>query len=238
MEILSAIGVFARVAETGSFASAARALGITPSAASKSVAHLEERLGTRLLQRTTRRTHLTEQGARLHERCVRALTELRDAESELAHAVRTPRVRVSVPEMLALRLIIPTSSASAASTRTWSCTWTSTTRWPTSSETGWTRRCAAASSPAHAPPTGPKHFILCASPAYLRRTARRARSMRARNTTASATASCPPAEWSPGPCANPRAPPRRASRRPSSSTPAMPSPTQPERASASPSSWS
>ncbi|WP_158623412.1 LysR family transcriptional regulator [Corallococcus sp. CA053C] len=109
MESLSAIGVFARVAETGSFASAARALGITPSAASKSVARLEERLGTRLFQRTTRRMHLTEQGARFHERCVRALTELRDAESELAHASRTPqgRLRVSVPEMLALRLIIP-----------------------------------------------------------------------------------------------------------------------------------
>lgn len=109
MESLSAIGVFARVAETGSFASAARALGITPSAASKSVARLEERLGTRLFQRSTRRMHLTEQGARFHERCARALTELRDAEAELAHAVRTPRgrVRVSVPEMLALRLIIP-----------------------------------------------------------------------------------------------------------------------------------
>ncbi|RUO87388.1 LysR family transcriptional regulator [Corallococcus sp. AB018] len=53
--------------------------------------------------------HHAEQGARFHERCVRALTELRDAESELAHAVRTPRGRgrVSVPEMLALRLIIP-----------------------------------------------------------------------------------------------------------------------------------
>ncbi len=62
MESLSAIGVFARVAETGSFASAARALGITPSAASKSVARLEERLGTRLFQRSTRRMHLTEQG--------------------------------------------------------------------------------------------------------------------------------------------------------------------------------
>ncbi|MFP2911269.1 LysR family transcriptional regulator [Pyxidicoccus sp. 3LFB2] len=109
MESLSAIGVFVRVAEAGSFALAARTLGITPSAASKSVARLEERLGTRLFQRTTRRMHLTEPGTRFHERCVRILEELREAETDLSRELRAPRgkLRVSVPEFVALRLLIP-----------------------------------------------------------------------------------------------------------------------------------
>ncbi|MCP3137021.1 LysR family transcriptional regulator [Pyxidicoccus xibeiensis] len=109
MESLSAIGVFVRVAEARGFAEAARSLGITPSAASKSVARLEERLGTRLFQRTTRRMHLTEPGARFYERCVRILDELREAETDLAREHRAPqgKLRVSVPEFVALRLLIP-----------------------------------------------------------------------------------------------------------------------------------
>ncbi len=109
MESLSAIGVFVRVAEARSFALAARALGITPSAASKSVARLEERLGARLFQRTTRRIHLTEPGTRFYERCVRILDELSEAETDLAREIRSPRgrLRVSVPEFVGLRLLIP-----------------------------------------------------------------------------------------------------------------------------------
>ncbi|NMO21550.1 LysR family transcriptional regulator [Pyxidicoccus fallax] len=109
MESLSAIGVFVRVAEASSFALAARTLGITPSAASKSVARLEERLGTRLFQRTTRRMHLTEPGTRFYERCVRILEELREAETDLSREQRAPRgrLRVSVPEFVALRFLIP-----------------------------------------------------------------------------------------------------------------------------------
>jgi LysR family transcriptional regulator, regulator for bpeEF and oprC len=60
---LGSIVAFVRVAELGSFAKAAKALGISSSAVSKSVARLEDRLELRLFQRTTRALSLTEEGA-------------------------------------------------------------------------------------------------------------------------------------------------------------------------------
>lgn len=65
METLRALEAFLRTAEGGSFSEAARRLGRTPAAVSKSVATLEARLGVRLFQRSTRRLVLTEDGARL-----------------------------------------------------------------------------------------------------------------------------------------------------------------------------
>jgi len=72
--------VFAQVGRTLSFASAARALGLTPSAVSKAVARLEQRLGAKLLVRTTRSVRLTETGALLLERVAPLLRALDDAE--------------------------------------------------------------------------------------------------------------------------------------------------------------
>lgn len=87
--------VFARVAELGGFSAAARSLRMTPSAVSKLVARLEARLGARLIHRSTRRLQLTAEGAAFHERAVRVLSELEDAERSVA-AGAAPRGRVTV----------------------------------------------------------------------------------------------------------------------------------------------
>ncbi len=87
--------VFARVVELGGFSAAARAFRMTPSAVSKLVARLETRLGTRLVNRSTRRLQLTPEGQAFHERSLRILADIDEAEREAA-AGRAPRGRVRV----------------------------------------------------------------------------------------------------------------------------------------------
>lgn len=80
METLTSLESFVRSAEAGSFAEAARRLGLTPAAVGKNVARLETRLGVRLFQRSTRRLTLTEAGERF-------LGEVRGGLSSIQHAV-------------------------------------------------------------------------------------------------------------------------------------------------------
>jgi DNA-binding transcriptional LysR family regulator len=82
---------FVRVVETGSFSAAARHLSLTPSALSKLVTRLEDRLGTRLLQRTTRRLQLTPEGEAFFNRVRPLLTALDEAETEVSAAGAAPR---------------------------------------------------------------------------------------------------------------------------------------------------
>lgn len=82
LDSLSAMASFARVVDEGSFSKAAIRLGLSKSAVSKQIARLEDRLGTRLLNRSTRRLALTEAGARLYERCQRIIAEAEAAEQE------------------------------------------------------------------------------------------------------------------------------------------------------------
>lgn len=87
--------VFARVVELGGFSPAARALRMTPSAVSKLVARLEARLGVRLIVRSTRKFMLTEEGTTFHERALRVLADLDEAERAVA-ACQIPRGRLRV----------------------------------------------------------------------------------------------------------------------------------------------
>ncbi|MGE5650110.1 LysR family transcriptional regulator [Noviherbaspirillum sp. UKPF54] len=91
--------VFAAVVDTGSFASAADRLDMSRAMTSKYVAHLEEHLGTRLLQRTTRKLTLTESGATYYERCVQILADIAEAEEGAVHHTEAPRgtLRVTMP---------------------------------------------------------------------------------------------------------------------------------------------
>ncbi|UXP24053.1 LysR family transcriptional regulator [Enterobacter sp. 155105] len=82
-DTLKDIPVFVAAVEAGSFAQAAIRLHLSRSAVGKSIARLEERLGVRLFQRTTRSQSLTDNGALFYERCLRALEEIRGAESLL-----------------------------------------------------------------------------------------------------------------------------------------------------------
>ncbi len=87
--------VFVRVVERGSFSAAAKMLGMTPSAVSKLIGRLEDRLGARLINRTTRRLQLTPEGAAFYETALRILAEIDMAEREAA-AGATPRGRLRV----------------------------------------------------------------------------------------------------------------------------------------------
>jgi DNA-binding transcriptional LysR family regulator/transcription elongation GreA/GreB family factor len=94
---------FARVVEARSFSDAARSLGVSKSAMSARVARLEERLGVRLLHRTTRRLALTADGVRLYERCARVVAEADQAAEVAEGASAVPRgtLRVYAPPALA-----------------------------------------------------------------------------------------------------------------------------------------
>jgi DNA-binding transcriptional LysR family regulator len=81
--------VFVRVVETGNFSEAARQLKITPSNVSKLIGRLEERLGVRLLERSTRRLSLTAEGRRYYERSQGLLNELDDIEREVSRGAAT-----------------------------------------------------------------------------------------------------------------------------------------------------
>ncbi|WP_294992701.1 LysR family transcriptional regulator [uncultured Stenotrophomonas sp.] len=113
MDSLAGLSLFVLVAEARSFASAARQRGITPSAASKTIARLEERLGARLLHRNTRSVSLTAEGEQFLERCRRIMIEVAAAERELsdAHAAPSGRLKLSLP--LASGLMLPVLSAFA-----------------------------------------------------------------------------------------------------------------------------
>jgi DNA-binding transcriptional LysR family regulator len=77
------VTVFTRVVSAGSLSAAARELGMSLAVVSKRLARLEERLGVRLVNRTTRSLNLTEEGAEFHERCVRVLGEIDEAEEKV-----------------------------------------------------------------------------------------------------------------------------------------------------------
>jgi molybdate transport repressor ModE-like protein len=109
MESLGALQVFVRIAETGSFSAAARDLGLSKSVASKKLAALEDRLGARLINRTTRRLSLTEVGSAFLERAQRILAELEEAERAVGRLSAEPRgvLRVNAPMSFGILHVAP-----------------------------------------------------------------------------------------------------------------------------------
>jgi DNA-binding transcriptional LysR family regulator len=83
LENLTDIAVFTRIASAGSLTGAARELGLSLAVVSKRLARLEAVLGVRLIHRTTRRLSLTEEGQAFHQRCLRILAEVEDAQASL-----------------------------------------------------------------------------------------------------------------------------------------------------------
>jgi len=91
MDRLASIEAFVRVVESGSFVRAAERMALSTSALSQRVADLESHLGTRLLNRTTRRLSLTESGQAFFERGVALLADLEEAELLASSAAASPR---------------------------------------------------------------------------------------------------------------------------------------------------
>ena len=109
MDKFNDINIFVRSAQTKSFSVAARQLGMSPSAVSKAVMRLEENLGIRLMNRTTRKITLTDDGAAFYERCRQILGELQEAELEVTRSQATPTgtLRVDITSELGRLRIIP-----------------------------------------------------------------------------------------------------------------------------------
>jgi DNA-binding transcriptional LysR family regulator len=98
---MAGLTAFVATVESGSFSTASEQLGTTPSAISKSVGRLEQRLGTKLFRRSTRSLTLTVEGAAYYERAAPLLRELEDAE-EVARSASTARgmLRITMPSEL------------------------------------------------------------------------------------------------------------------------------------------
>ncbi len=99
MDRLTSMAVFVKASDLGSFAAAAEAMGMSPQMVAKHVVFLEDRLGTTLLHRTTRRQSLTEVGRAYYDRCKQLLTEVEAAESIAQDMRSQPKgvLRVNAP---------------------------------------------------------------------------------------------------------------------------------------------
>jgi len=90
IDLLDGIAVFVGVMNTGSFTAAAQALGHSTSYISKEITRLEKRLGSRLLNRTTRTISLTDAGRAYYERCSQIIIDAKNAERSISHLQETP----------------------------------------------------------------------------------------------------------------------------------------------------
>jgi DNA-binding transcriptional LysR family regulator len=106
---LSDILVFMAVIEAGTLIDGGRAVGLTRSAAGKALGRLEDRLGVRLLNRTTRALSLTDEGRAFHERGLLILAAVDEAEASVASAAGAPRgvLRLTVPSAYGRLVILP-----------------------------------------------------------------------------------------------------------------------------------
>src|SRR5579863_889414 len=116
MDTLVSMKVFRHVVEVGSFVGAAERMEMSAAMASKHVMHLEQQLGARLLNRTTRRVAPTEAGREYYERLAQVLAELDEAEQAVSAASIVPqgRLRVSSLSAFGLRYVMAAVSDYAA----------------------------------------------------------------------------------------------------------------------------
>ncbi|MFT5681144.1 MAG: DNA-binding transcriptional LysR family regulator [Myxococcota bacterium] len=109
MDRLSSLEIFVKVLDTGSFTEAARLLSVSKSHVSKQVRQLEDRLGVRLINRTTRQVSATDAGQAFYERCASIIENLDDAEQALSQLNRKPAgtLRVNGPVSFGIRHLAP-----------------------------------------------------------------------------------------------------------------------------------
>src|SRR5690606_4212368 len=109
MSRLNEMEVFVAVAEAGSFTAAAESLHLTPSGVSKLIGRLEDRLGTRLLHRTTRRVSLTAEGRAYLDQVRGILTEIDAVEASIGGAEAEPRglLRINLAHGFGMTQVVP-----------------------------------------------------------------------------------------------------------------------------------
>ncbi|OYT99950.1 MAG: LysR family transcriptional regulator [Burkholderiales bacterium PBB1] len=108
-ELRSYLDAFVAAADEGSFSAAARRLGLTPAAVSKSVAQLEARLGVRLFQRSTRQLALTTDGERLHGQVRLPWREISDALTDLRRGAGKPAgtLKIALAPTVGREFVVP-----------------------------------------------------------------------------------------------------------------------------------
>ena len=109
MADLNEMAVFVKVAEELSITRAARALNLPKSTVSRRLTRLEERLGVRLIHRSTRNLNLTEVGVAFYERCARLIAEADEAEMAISELHQIPRghLRITAPSLFAVAFLRP-----------------------------------------------------------------------------------------------------------------------------------
>ncbi len=109
MDRFQAMQVFTRVVDVNSFSLAAETLGLPRATVSTTIQNLEKLLHTKLLNRTTRRISLTDDGAAYYDRCVRILAEVEEAEQSMRDVTQKPggRLRIDVPGIIGRNILIP-----------------------------------------------------------------------------------------------------------------------------------
>uniref|UniRef100_E1T5B3 Transcriptional regulator, LysR family n=1 Tax=Burkholderia sp. (strain CCGE1003) TaxID=640512 RepID=E1T5B3_BURSG len=176
MDTLVSMKVFRQVVEVGSFVGAAERMEMSAAMASKHVMHLEQQLGARLLNRTTRRVAPTEAGREYYERLSQVLTELEEAEQVVGAASVVPqgRLRVSSLSAFGLSHVMAAVADYAAQYPQVTVDITLSDRVVELIDEGFDVAIRASpsglkSSSLIARPIAMAHLVLCASPAYLRR---------------------------------------------------------------------
>jgi DNA-binding transcriptional LysR family regulator len=116
MNRFAEIEAFVAVLETGSFSAAAARQGVAVSAVSRRIDEMEARLGVRLTRRSTRGVRATEEGRTYYDRCLRLLSDLSEADDEVAglDAAVSGLIRIACPPAFGLRYLGPLANAWAA----------------------------------------------------------------------------------------------------------------------------
>lgn len=174
MDQLTSMTAFVRAAELGGFAAAAQELGISPTMVGLHVRALEDRLGSRLLNRTTRRQSLTEVGRLYYERCRQILADLEDADRTASQLRAAPRgrLRVNAPVSFGVHALTPVIAEYLAAYPEVEVDLSVNDRVVDLVEEGFevaVRVGPLSDSGLVARPLAPYQMVLCASPDYLAR---------------------------------------------------------------------
>ncbi|AZC61933.1 LysR family transcriptional regulator [Pseudomonas chlororaphis] len=169
---LTSMEAFVAAAESGSYARAATRLGLSPQMVAKHVAALEQRLGARLLNRTTRRQNLTELGSAYLERCKHILGEAQAADSlaQIMNATPRGKLRISAPVTFGSYSLMPFVTGFLREHPEVEIDLHLTDRYIDLVEEGYEaafRIGPLADSSLTARPLAPYRLIACAAPAYL-----------------------------------------------------------------------
>jgi DNA-binding transcriptional LysR family regulator len=173
-DALQEITVFAKIVGTGSLSAAARDLGMSPAVVSRRLAALEARLGVRLVNRTTRSLHLTDEGAAYYETCSRVISDIEEADAAVSAGRADPRgiLRVALPASFGHQHVAPLVPRFAERYPDVQLALSLSDRTVNVVEEGFDlaiRIADLADSSLAARKLAPNRRVVCASPAYLRR---------------------------------------------------------------------